>query len=155
MNPFRLSPARAVYQNVSVETSVANASPHQLIVLLFDGAIQAIGDARLSMERRDVRAKGMAIGKATRILGEGLVPALDMERGGAISLNLRNLYEYMMRRLVEANLHNRKEYLEEVLSLLNELRSAWAQIAPRQAPAAPAIQPAQNYERRAVSYGAA
>lgn len=155
MNPFRPGPARASYRDVGIETTVAQASPHQLVLLLFDGAVDAIADARMRMDKGDIPGKGKAIGRASRIIGEGLLPALDMERGGAIAVNLRGLYEYMMKRLLEANLHNRPELLGEVMSLLNELRGAWAQIGQRNAPVPATSMPAPRPERRAVSYGAA
>ncbi len=154
MNPFRSAPARAAYRDIGIETSVASGNPHQLVLLLFDGAIDAVADARQRMEERDIAGKGASVGKAIRIIGEGLVAALDMERGGQIAINLRSLYEYMLRRLVEANLHNRQEILGEVMSLLHELRGAWAQIGQRTAPAGANPPPAPRAERRAVSYGA-
>ena len=134
---------------------MASASPHQLVLLLFDGAIDAIADARMRMNMGDIPGKGKAIGRASRIIGEGLLPALDMERGGQIAVNLRSLYEYMMKRLVEANLHNQPELLGEVMSLLYELRGAWAQIGQRNAPVPATSMPAPRQERRAISYGAA
>jgi flagellar protein FliS len=155
MNPFRPAPARASYRDIGIETTVTSASPHQLVLLLFDGAIDAIADARLRMHSGDIPGKGKAIGRASRIIGEGLLPALDMERGGQIAVNLRDLYEYMMKRLLEANLHNRAEILGEVMSLLNELRGAWAQIGQRNAPVPATAMPAPREERRAISYGAA
>jgi len=157
MNPFRPVPARSAYRDIGVETSVLAANPHQIIVLLFDSAIDAIGQARYCMDKGDIPGKGMAISKAIRIIGEGLSSALDMDRGGAIALNLRSLYDYIMKRLLEANLQSRKEYLNEVLSLLNELRGAWVQIGvrPAVAPAPFPTPPVQRQERRAVSYGAA
>jgi flagellar protein FliS len=155
MNPFRPVPARASYRDIGVETAVAQASPHQLVLLLFDGAIDAVADARMRMDSGDIPGKGRAIGRASRIIGEGLLPALDMERGGQIALNLRGLYEYMMKRLLESNLNNRTEILGEVMSLLNELRGAWAQIGQRNAPVPVTEMPSPRQERRAVSYGAA
>jgi flagellar secretion chaperone FliS len=155
MNPFRPAPARASYRDIGIETAVASASPHQLVLLLFDGAIDAIADARIRMDMGDIPGKGKAIGRASRIIGEGLLAALDMERGGQIAANLRSLYEYMMKQLLDANLHNRAEILGEVMSLLNELRGAWAQIGQRNAPVPVTSMPAPRQERRAVSYGAA
>jgi flagellar protein FliS len=155
MNPFRPATARAAYGNIGVETSVATAGPHQLIVLLFDGAIEAVADALVRMERKDIPGKGLAIGKAIRVLGEGLLPALDMERGGQIALNLRGLYEYMMKRLLEANLRNRPEILSEILLLLNELRGTWLQIGARSAPAQVHPMPASRRDEATVRYGAA
>jgi flagellar protein FliS len=154
MNPFRTSTVRA-YQDVGLETSIAAASPHQLVMMLFDGALSELSFAREHMISRNVPAKGQAISRAIRIIGEGLRGSLDMERGGAIAVQLGALYDYMTRRLVEANLKNNPATLAEVTSLLCEIRSAWAQIGVR-GPAAPAASPPGPHDdRRAVSYGAA
>jgi flagellar protein FliS len=79
------------------------------------------------MERRGLAEKGKNIGLAIAII-EGLRGSLDHERGGEIALNLDRLYDYMGRRLFEANLNNNTEYLDEVRSLLNEIRGAWVAI---------------------------
>ncbi len=154
MNPFRPAPARAAYREIGIETTVTSANPHQLVLLLFDGAIDAVGQARLRMEQRDIPGKGASVSKAIRIISEGLLAALDDKQGGQIAINLRSLYEYMLRRLVEANLKNRPEILSEVISLLNEIRGAWAQIGQRTAPVNSAPMAAPLPERRAISYGA-
>jgi len=155
MNPFRSASARASYRDIGIDTTVASASPHQLVLLLFDGAIDAIADARMRMDMGDIPGKGKAIGRASRIIGEGLLPALDMERGGAIALQLCDLYEYMIRRLLEANLKNRQDLLSEVSALLGEIRSAWVQIGERTPPTMASAAPAPRQDRRAVSYGMA
>jgi flagellar protein FliS len=156
MNPFRTATARA-YQEIGLETGVAGASPHQLVLMLLDGALDAIAHARGHMQTGNVPAKGAAISRAIRIISDGLRVSLDLERGGAIAVQLRDLYEYMARRLLEANLKNRQDLLSEVTSLLGEIRTAWVQIGSRPAPAAFAAigTPAPQHERRAVSYGAA
>ena len=156
MNPFHTAPTRA-YQAIGLETGVASATPHQLVLMLFDGALSAIVDARSHISARNVPAKGAAISRAIQIIGEGLRNSLDMERGGQIAVQLRDLYDYMMRRLVEANLKNSQELLAEVTSLLCEIRAAWMQISERPAAASTRIAPVPvpRQDRRAVSYGAA
>lgn len=156
MNPFRTATASA-YREVGLETGIGSASPHQLVQLLFDGALSAIADARSHLRAGNVPAKCAAISRALRIIGEGLYVSLDLEHGGAIAIQLRDLYDYMMRRLVEANAGNSQEMLAEVSSLLSEIRVAWMQIGERPA-AAPkpfTAVPVQRQDRRAVSYGAA
>lgn len=154
MNPFHNGSVRA-YQDIGMKTSVFGASPHQLTLMLFDGALAQIALARQYMEQRNAAGKGEAISRAIRIIGEGLRMSLDMESGGAIAAQLQGLYDYMMQRLLEANLHNRAERLGEVISLLDELRGAWVQIGLRNAPLPVTAMPAPRQERRAISYGAA
>lgn len=133
------SSARGVnaYVKVGLETSVMSASPHKLIVLLYDGALVAVKNAAQHMSRGQIADKGKAVSKALDILNNGLRACLDKETGGAIAANLDALYAYMSERLLMANLQNRIDYLQEVQSLLTDLRDAWNQIdeAPVAAPA--------------------
>ncbi|HDC4384614.1 TPA: flagellar export chaperone FliS, partial [Enterobacter cloacae] len=94
------------YQNIGVESAVMNASPHQLIVMLFDGAHSALIRARLFLDAGQLAEKGQALSKAINIIDNGLKAALNVEAGGELSINLASLYEYMVRRLLIANLHN-------------------------------------------------
>lgn len=120
----------SAYANVNVETSVAEASPHGLVLLLFDGAIQACHSAKLHMEQKEIPEKGMAISKAINIVTNGLKASLDREAGGELAERLAALYDYMVQRLLFANLKNEPAALSEVVTLLSELREAWAQISP-------------------------
>lgn len=116
------------YQNIGVESAVMNASPHQLIVMLFDGAHSALIRARLFLDAGHLAEKGLALSKAINIIDNGLKAALNMEAGGELSINLASLYEYMVRRLLIANLHNDVEAIVEVENLLNNIADAWKQI---------------------------
>jgi flagellar protein FliS len=116
------------YAEVGVETGVAAADPHKLILMLFDGTLAAIAGARVAMGRGEIGAKGMAIGKAIAIIDGGLKASLDVNAGGELAQRLSTLYDYMLRRLLAANLRNESALLDEVSHLLNELRAAWAQI---------------------------
>lgn len=120
----------AAYSKVGVETGVPAASPHQLILMLFDGAILSLTSAVAALERNDIAAKGQALSKAIEIIANGLDAGLDIESGGEIAQRLAALYEYMTHRLLYANLHNSREAVEEVLELLNGLRESWRAIAP-------------------------
>jgi flagellar secretion chaperone FliS len=113
------------YAQVGVQTGVASADPHQLIGMLFDGVQANLGMARHAMASRDVARKGEALSKAIRILEEGLRGSLDRERGQALAMQLDSLYEYMISRLLVANLKNDIGALEEVSRLIGELRDAW------------------------------
>lgn len=121
------------YARVGVETGVASADPHRLILMLFDGTLAAIATAKLAMGRGEVVAKGAAITKAIAIVDGGLKASLDVKAGGELAERLSGLYDYMLRRLLTANLHNDAAILDEVARLLNELRGAWAQIGQRPA----------------------
>lgn len=119
------------YSQVSVDGSVAVASPHKLISMLFDGALHSIAAARGHMQRQEIAAKGMAISKAISIIDDGLRASLDMKAGGDLAEKLEAIYEYMSFRLVVANLHNETETLDEVSKLLSEIKDAWIQIDPK------------------------
>jgi flagellar secretion chaperone FliS len=118
-----------VYQQVHVSSGVMGASPHGLISMLFDGLLGALAEARGAIRSRNVAAKGKAIGRAVRIVDEGLSAALDLEQGGALAADLRALYSYVALRLTQANLHNDEAALEECVRLIEPLRSGWAAIA--------------------------
>ena len=120
--------AASAYKRVAADTSVQGATPHQLVGLLFDALLQSIANARGALERGETAAKGMAIGKAVRLIEEGLKAGLNLEQGGDIAANLRGLYGYCVQRLTHANLHNDAAALEEVWELMEPLASAWKQI---------------------------
>lgn len=119
------------YKDVGLETSVMSADPHKLVAMLFQGALLAISEAKYEMRHQRTDAKGKAISKAIRIIGEGLQASLDLKAGGEIAQNLFNLYGYMTKRLVEANLNNDPAILDEITRLLTELQDAWSTIRPQ------------------------
>lgn len=117
-----------VYAKVGMETGVTAATPHKLIVMLFDGALVAISGALSHMKAGNIPEKGQAISKAIMIIDSGLRASLNKEVGGQIALNLDSLYQYMTEKLLFANLKNQPETLEEVHRLLSEIRDAWVAI---------------------------
>ena len=133
------------YSSIAVETGVQAADPHKLILMLYEGAIYALTDARHQMGRREIAAKGMSISKAITIIENGLKASLDVKAGGELGEHLAALYDYMCGQLLVANLHNRPEIIDEIANLLGELRGAWEQIKP--APAAPPGPGASTYGR--------
>lgn len=137
------------YVNVGVETGVMSASPHKLIVMLFEGAEAALRGALQQMAANDVPAKGRSISKAIDIVQNGLRASLDKKAGGEIAANLDALYGYMIDRLLQANLHNDAERINEVLRLLSDLHGAWKAIAPNAA-----NEPVQPQAARAASHDA-
>lgn len=116
------------YAKVGIETSVMSASPHQLIVMLFDGAKMAIRTARLHMSNGNITEKGKAISRALDIITQGLMAGLDREKGGQIAENLAMLYEYIGNLLLQASLHNDTGKLDEAERLLTDIDSAWREI---------------------------
>ncbi len=121
----------AAYAKVGVETGVSTADPHKLILMLYDGALVAIGSALHALDNKDVPGKGKAISRAIEIIASGLDASLDQEAGGELAMRLSALYEYMTDRLLYANLHNNRAALEEVAQLLAGLRESWESIAPQ------------------------
>lgn len=122
------SRAASAYRRVAAETSVQSADPHQLVGLLFDALLQSIATARGAISRQDIAAKGAALGKAVRIIEEGLKAGLNLREGGEIAANLEQLYSYSVLRLTQANLRNDTSALEEVAHLIEPLATSWKQI---------------------------
>jgi len=98
-----------------------SASPHQLISMLFDGAGTAIRAAALHMREGQVAEKGKAISKALDIVNNGLLAALDREKGGELADRMASLYDYIARLLLNANLRNDPASLDEAGRLLADL----------------------------------
>ena len=118
------------YKNVDSYTGVVDADPHQLIQMLLDGALEKLSIVKGLINRNDMTKKGEIIGQAIAIVS-GLRVSLDMEAGGEIATNLDNLYDYIERRLLEANLNNDISIIDESASLLREIKAAWEAI-PRE-----------------------
>lgn len=126
------SPIRGAnaYAKVGVETGVIAASPHKLIVMLFEGAQIALNNALQYMAAGNIEEKGKAISKAIAIINSGLRASLDIRAGGEVAANLDALYEYMGNTLLKANLENKPELIQEVLTLLLDIKGAWDDITP-------------------------
>ncbi len=118
------------YARVGVETSVNSASAHQLIALLFNGFMDCIVLAKGAMRARQIETKGKAIGRAARIVEEGLKASLNLEDGGKLASDLHALYAYVTIRLTAANLRNDENALDECARLIGPLRDAWMSIGP-------------------------
>jgi len=118
----------ASYRRVDLSTRVLNANSHQLIQMLYDGAIERLAVAKGALSRDDVEVKGLMIGKAISIIS-GLRNALDMEVDSELPKTLDQLYEYMQFRLLEANSKNDESMIEEVLELIKVVKSGWDELA--------------------------
>ncbi len=124
------------YQEVDVQGSLEGADPHQLILMSLDAALDRIAKAKGAVIRRDVAKKCHYIGLAMNLL-DGLAGSLNLEAGGEIADNLAALYDYMGRRLLQANIESAPRYpdmeapvrmLDEVSALLGEIKTAWEAI---------------------------
>jgi len=120
--------AASAYKRVGAQTSIEGASPHQVICLLFEALLRSLNSARGALARGDIETKGEAIGKAVRILEEGLKSGLDMEAGGELAVNLNGVYNYSILRLTTANLKNDVSLVEEVTQLIVPVFDAWKSI---------------------------
>jgi flagellar protein FliS len=116
------------YKKIGVETSVSHASPHDLVGMLFDGLLVAVGSAKASMGNGDIKSKCSHIVTAVRILEEGLKGALNLEQGGQLATNLQGLYSYCVLRLTQANARNDAAALDEVMTLIEPIASGWKQM---------------------------
>jgi flagellar protein FliS len=106
------------------KTNVGTADQRQLILMMYDGAIQHVQQAQLRLQSNDILGKGLDIAKAQRIISE-LQNALDLKRGGEIAVSLDTLYVFVNNQLSMANLKNSQEYLNNAIAVLKELREAW------------------------------
>jgi len=140
------------YTQVGMETGVASADPHGLVLMLLEGAISSLVFARKEIDAGNISAKGEAISKAIRIISE-LDTSLNIEAGGEIAANLRTLYDYMGTSLLEANLKNDVRKLVEVVQLLSELKTAWLGIADEVRPKKHLV--GEKTSKEIASYGLA
>jgi len=133
-NPRPLGPQRpfvSAYREVNASTAVEGATPHKLVALLYSTLASEIAAARGAVARHDVAEKGRAIGKAVRIVEEGLLAPLDLKAGGELAANLDLLYRYLVQRLTLANLNSDDPMLAECAKLVDVLREGWDAIAPQ------------------------
>ena len=107
-----------------LESRVLSADGLELVRLMYEAAINAVRDGRRYLAIKDIAARSRAITKAHRILIE-LTVSLDHERGGEVSRGLARLYDYMGRKLIDANARQADQPLEEVLQLLSTLSEGW------------------------------
>ncbi len=122
----------SAYQKIEVETSIQSADPHKLILMLYEGAQEALAKARMYIHHNEIAEKGQMISKAIMIIDHGLKASLDTNAGGDLAIKLQALYEYMAHRLLIANIHNDVEMIDEVNRLLFELHDAWKKIGQSQ-----------------------
>lgn len=121
MNPML---ALRQYQKIGAQAQTSEASPHRLVQMLMQGGLDRIAQAKGAMERNDIPNKGILIGKAIGIVG-GLLEGLDLDNQSDSVGELASLYEYMMKRLTEANAKTDPKILDEVADLLRTVKEGW------------------------------
>ncbi|HFB66803.1 MAG TPA: flagellar export chaperone FliS [Aeromonadales bacterium] len=119
-----ISNGAAKYSNIGSQSGVENASPHRLIQMLIDGALERTHKARGYMSHGNITEKGENISSAMSIIG-GLQASLNKDSGGDIAVKLDALYAYMIQKLMASNLENDVSGLDEVIKLLQEIKSGW------------------------------
>lgn len=112
------------YKNVDLRSAVETASPKELITMLVDGALTAMAKAMGAIERKEISARTQQLNKANDII-LGLKDFLDHEKGGEIATNLDALYDYMIRTLLHANRTNDAAKVQEVMTLMLQIKSGW------------------------------
>ena len=117
-------------QQQYVTTQVGTADRLQLVIMLYDGAISFLGQAKEKMAARDAAGKGLLIGRALDIIAE-LNASLNFQAGQELATNLFHLYNFMTGHLTKANINWDLPALEEVLTMLLQLREAWVEVAQR------------------------
>lgn len=121
----------SAYARVGLESGILAASPHQRITMLFDHYQASLRLARLHLQAGNIPEKGKAITRAINIVSRGLRAALDLEQGGDIARQLDDLYDFVVRLLLRANLENNEEHLTAAAELLGNIASAWNAIGPQ------------------------
>lgn len=124
MLPTNTRSALQQYAKIGIQSGVEQASPHRLVQMLMEGAAARIAAATGHLQRGAIAEKGQSISLAISII-EGLRSSLDREKGGEVADNLDRLYDYMSRRLLEANMKNDKTMLDEVQNLLQQIKGGW------------------------------
>jgi flagellar protein FliS len=117
-------PGAKHYQQMNVQTKLADASPHKLIAMMFDGLLARLAMSKGFIDRGDFEGKSKCLGSAITILG-GLQNSLDLKRGGDVAANLDRLYMYMTRRLFAAGVANDNGIIEEVCGLIRTVKEGW------------------------------
>lgn len=113
-------------QTVYKQNQIMTANPKKLIVLLYDGCIKKMKQAKLALDEKDIEQTNTALKKAQDIVLE-LQSTLNFEQGGEIAENLDAIYTYLMDKLIEANIKKDTEVLSQACQLLEDLRGAWTE----------------------------
>ncbi|GIU53335.1 MULTISPECIES: flagellar export chaperone FliS [Shewanella] len=112
------------YRKVSLDSEIAVASPHRIIQMMFDGALLRLAQSRYAIETQDLQGKGVAINKAIGIIN-GLNNSLNMDVKDSVASNLSDLYDFMLRRISEANMNNDVKAIDDVTGILRTIKEGW------------------------------
>lgn len=112
------------YQSIGIQSKVNSSTPHSLVAMLLDGLLEKLAKASGAIQRGDTSVQGSSISSAIRIV-DALRASLDHEKGGELAGNLGAMYDYMEKRLAEANMKSNVKIIEEVSSLINEIKFGW------------------------------
>lgn len=118
------------YKQIDIETALTNASPHRLIQMLFEGALQSLAKAKGVIAHQQPELLSTHIKKTSNIL-LGLEEGLDLEKGGQIAANLQALYQFMQTELISVQREQSEERLEALIRILSDLKEGWDGIAPK------------------------
>lgn len=129
MSSFARNSSLAAYHTVSVHGGIANADPHRLVQMVMDAMAERLNTARGCIERGETARKAKLLHSCVTLVAE-LRGSLNLAEGGELAQNLNNLYDYMARRLLLANVQNDANMVSEISGLLNEVRGAWIAIGP-------------------------
>jgi flagellar protein FliS len=138
LSSYARNSSLAAYHTVSVHGSVANADPHRMVQMLMDATAERLNTARGCIERGETARKASLLHSCVTLIAE-LRGSLNMAEGGPLAANLSALYDYMARQLLMANVQSDTALVNEVLSLLNEIRGAWIAIGPEVRKAVPQV----------------
>ncbi|HOK45888.1 MAG TPA: flagellar export chaperone FliS [Bryobacteraceae bacterium] len=141
-------------QDIYLESRILSADGVELVRILYQAALESVEKARRHLREGDIAARSREINRATAVLTE-LTLSLDLDAGGALSRNLLELYDYMQRRLLEANFLQSEPILAEVSRLLATLLEGWMNCHPEteQKNEVPVVELAPDYGGMiAVSY---
>jgi len=116
-----------IYRDTRATSSVACASPHQLIEILLDACLEKLAESKGAMLRGEVRMKAESLKRAIDII-VNLQASLDFEQGGSIAVQLDDLYTFCTNRLALANAQNDASKLDEVYRVIAEIRSGWSEL---------------------------
>lgn len=130
MSPYSTQSKLAAYRSVIAHGAVADADPHALVLTIIDATMGRLATARSCIERRETRRMAGLLHSAVILVAE-LRGSLNLRDGGPLAQNLSELYDYMARRLIHANLNSDAAAVAEVQSLLGEIRGGWAAIGPQ------------------------
>ena len=134
------------------KTNITTSDPVKLIIMCYEGAIDSLNLAKEKIREKDYEKKAKAIINAQEIIDE-LLCSLDFEKGSTIASNLSSLYNYMLRRIIHGDVNKDMGAIDEVIGMLNELLSAWREVALKPESQVKSAQDSLYREKRVAGSG--